>query len=157
MTLPTAQISAPGLTEEQIQVERAWLAGFVQAVDTLDWSKWEGWWAQDGFIQFGNSPRVQGKEAIAVFHKQAFGAFEYLHHEITRCTFDVALGLIYQTTTLTVRIKGDPEKRTIRVPGLGVIHKKVGEIQTTGNEVYIDTSPVMSVVQEVLSLKAENI
>ncbi|CAE6395433.1 hypothetical protein ACGC1H_002068 [Rhizoctonia solani] len=154
MTLPTAQISAPGLTEEQVQVERAWLEGYAQAAESLDWTKWEVWWTNDGFLQFGNLPRVQGKDAIASFHAQMFAPFESLRHNFTRYSFDLPLGLIYQTSTVIFRVKDDPEKRDIEIPGLAVIHKKIGEKHATGCEMYLDSSPVMSVVQEVLKQKA---
>ncbi|CAE6450146.1 unnamed protein product [Rhizoctonia solani] len=156
MTLPAAQVSAPGLTEDQIQAELTWLEGFAHGSESLDWTKWEGFWAKDAFLQFGNLPRIQGKEAIASSHGLMFGAFEYLSHDWTRFSFDVPLGLIYQTCTVTYRVKGDPEKRDLRFPGLSVVHKKIGETQATGLEIYVDSSPVMSVVQEVLSRKAAN-
>ncbi|CAE6385969.1 unnamed protein product [Rhizoctonia solani] len=158
MILPTAQISAPGLAEEQILVERAWLEGFSQAAESLDWTKWEEWWTNDvshsdGFLQFGNLPRVQGKDAIASFHAQMFAPFESLQHNFTRYSFDLPLGLIYQTSTVIFRVKDDPEERDIQVPGMAVIHKKIGEKHATGCEMYLDSSPVMSVVQEVLKRK----
>ncbi|CUA69005.1 hypothetical protein RSOLAG22IIIB_08257 [Rhizoctonia solani] len=151
MDLPTSQISAPGLTEQQVLDERAWLDGYAKALDSLDWAKWEGRWTEDAFLQFGNLPRIQGKEAIATFHEQMFGAFEYLHHNFTRYSFDVPLELIYQTTIVTFRVKSDPEKRDIQVPGMSVIHKKTGENQATGCEIYVDSSPVMAVVQEIFN------
>ncbi|ELU42424.1 hypothetical protein AG1IA_03555 [Rhizoctonia solani AG-1 IA] len=46
MSSSNALISAPGLTEDQIQTERAWLEGYGKDVDSLDWSKWEKYWDQ---------------------------------------------------------------------------------------------------------------
>ncbi|CAE6424123.1 unnamed protein product [Rhizoctonia solani] len=155
MTLLPPQTSAPGLTEEQLQNEWAWLVGFVRVAEQLDWTVWEGWWTQDAFMQFGNIPRLEGKDAIAGSHGKLYGALESTHHDFIRYSVDVPLGLIYLSSNVTFKVKQDPDKREIKLPAIAVIHKKIGESQTTGCEIYCDMAPVMSVVQEVLGRKAE--
>ncbi|CAE6431979.1 unnamed protein product [Rhizoctonia solani] len=152
MTSPTTQISAPGLTEDQLQAERAWVDEFNQAGDSLDWSKWETWWAPDAFLQFANEPRIEGRDAISKFFEPQFAVLELMHHEITRLSFDVPLGLIYQTVVVTYKVKGDPQGRTIQVPGLAALHKRPGENVLRGVEAYVDKAPIEGVVKEVLGL-----
>ncbi|CCO29561.1 hypothetical protein BN14_03577 [Rhizoctonia solani AG-1 IB] len=144
------QVSAPGLTQDQIQAERIWLDRFMQDTDSLDWSRWGKWWADDAFIQFGNTPKIEGKESIQKYMEPQLGILELMYHEATRISFDVPLGLIYQTTIITYKVKGDLQGRSIQVPGLAVIHKQVGENVLKGFEVYIDREPVAAVVKEVL-------
>jgi hypothetical protein len=99
MASPITQLSAPGLSEEQLQAEKAWLQKFNQASDSLDWTRWEKWWdsgrynsrilysAQvayyviriDAFLQFGNQ-RVEGKKAIANFFQEQLGFLDLMHH-----------------------------------------------------------------------------
>ncbi|CAE7140886.1 unnamed protein product [Rhizoctonia solani] len=150
MTFPTAQISAPGLTQDQLETEQSWLKHFNQDGDSLDWSKWEKWWAGDAFLQFGNAPRIDGKEAIVKHLEPQLNALELMHHEIIRLSFDKHLGLIYQTVVITYKVKGDPQERTIQVPGLGVLHKRIGEKLLTGFEIYVDKAPIEVVVKEVI-------
>ncbi|KAG8713861.1 hypothetical protein FRC11_010708 [Ceratobasidium sp. 423] len=152
MTSPTTQISAPGLTQDQIQSELAWIDQFNQAGDSLDWSKWEKWWAPDAFMQFANEPRIEGREAISKYLEPQLAVLELMHHGITRLSFDEPLGLIYQSVVITYKIKGDPEGRTIQVPGLAALHKRAGEDVLRGIEVYVDKAPIEAVVKQVLGL-----
>ncbi|CAE6383660.1 unnamed protein product [Rhizoctonia solani] len=150
MALTTVQVSASGLTENQLEAEQTWLKHFNQDGDSLNWSRWEKWWAKDAFLQFGNAPRIDGKEAIIKYLEPQINILELMHHEITRLCFDKSLGLIYQTVTITYKVKGDPQGRTIQVPGLGVLHKRVGEDLLMGFEVYIDKSPIEAVIKDVV-------
>ncbi|ELU42423.1 hypothetical protein AG1IA_03554 [Rhizoctonia solani AG-1 IA] len=72
----------------------------------------------------------------------------------TRYSFDLPLGLIYMSATVSFRVKGDPKGRTIQVSVIGVIHKRPGELVATGGEIYFDNSPIVAVIQEVLGEKA---
>ncbi|CAE6490208.1 unnamed protein product [Rhizoctonia solani] len=152
-TVMSPQISAPGLTEDQIKAEIAWLNEFMQAGDSLDWSRWEKGWEEDAFLQYGNSPRLQGKAAIANYFKEQLGMLEYMHHDLFRFTFDLPLGLVYQASNVKFKIKGDPKGRTIQLPALGVLHKRVGEKVLSGCEVYVDKGPLAAVAQEILQGK----
>ncbi|CAE6535246.1 unnamed protein product [Rhizoctonia solani] len=150
MAFPTAQVSAPGLTQDQVEVEMTWLKHFNQDGDSLDWSRWEKWWASDAFLQFGNAPRIEGKEAINKYLEPQINILELMHHEIIRLSFDKSLGLIYQTVIITYKVKGDPQGRTVHVPGLGVLHKRAGDNLLTGLEVYIDKAPIEAIAKEVI-------
>ncbi|KAH7333602.1 hypothetical protein B0J17DRAFT_676038 [Rhizoctonia solani] len=150
MTLPATQISAPGLTHDELETEKTWLKHLNQDADSLDWGRWGKWWADDAFLKFGNAPRVEGKDEIAKYFGPQLSVLELMHHEIIRLSFDKYLGLIYQTVVITYKIKGDPQGRIIQVPGLGVLHKPVGENILRGLETYVDTTPVQAVVKEVL-------
>ncbi|CAE6398429.1 unnamed protein product [Rhizoctonia solani] len=150
MVSPNIQVSAPGLAQDQIQAEQAWLKEFLQDADSLNWSIWGKWWADDAFLQFGNTPRMEGKESIQKYMEPQFSVLEFVHHEVSRISFDVPLGLIYQTVVVTYKVKGDPQGRSIQVPGFSVLHKQVGENLLKGLEVYSDGGPVEAVVKEVL-------
>lgn len=100
MAPSTIQISAPGLTEEQLRNEQAWLDEFNQAADSLDWSRWERFWGdgkpylkgffelpraetgrtRDAFLQFGNTPKIIGKSAITSYFEGQLGALDLMHH-----------------------------------------------------------------------------
>ncbi|KAF8687554.1 hypothetical protein RHS03_09968, partial [Rhizoctonia solani] len=150
MTSSITQLSAPGLTSEEIQAERAWIDQFAQDSDALDWSRWDKWWADDAFFQFGNTPRIEGKKAIQKYMEPQYSVLEFMHHGVIRISFDVPLGLIYQTTIISYKVKGDLEGRTIQIPGLAILHKRVGENVLKGFEVYIDKGPIEAVAKEVL-------
>ncbi|KAJ1300721.1 hypothetical protein OPQ81_002365 [Rhizoctonia solani] len=118
MAFPTAQVSAPGLTQGQLQDEQTWIKNFMQNGDSLDWSKWEKWWATDAFLQFGNTPRIQGREAISHYLKPQLEVLEFMHHEIIRLSFDLALGLIYSTTDITYKVKANRRESSKGVRGI---------------------------------------
>lgn len=71
-------------------------------------------------------------------------------NSILRHSFDPPSGLIYQTALVTYQIKGDPKERKVEVPGIAVLHKRVGGHQVTGFETYMDKEPLVSIIQEVL-------
>ncbi|CAE6468459.1 unnamed protein product [Rhizoctonia solani] len=151
MLSPTVQISASGLTHDQLQAEQAWLEGYAKDVDSLDWSKWGERWDKDAFLQVGNLPKFQGKDAIGNFYKEAFiNISDYVHHQYIRYSFDLPLGLIYTTGTVSFKIRDDKKGRTIQVQAIGVIHKRMGESVATGAELYFDNSPITTVLQEVM-------
>ena len=70
---------------------------------------------------------------------------------ILRHSFDFSLGLIYQTALVTYQIKGDPKGRKVEVPGIAVLHKRVGSSQITGFETYIDKEPLAAIIGELLA------
>ncbi|KAF8604426.1 hypothetical protein BDV93DRAFT_522541 [Ceratobasidium sp. AG-I] len=146
----TTQISAPGLTEEQLQAELAWLKEFNQASDSLDWNRWQEFWADDSFLLFGNTPKIEGKSAITQYFKEQLGYLDLMQHVILRHSFDLPLGLIYQTALVTYQIKGDPKGRQVEVPGIAVLHKQVGSDRITGFETYIDKEPLATIISEIL-------
>ncbi|KAB5590023.1 hypothetical protein CTheo_6548 [Ceratobasidium theobromae] len=152
MVSSITQISAPGLSEEQLQWERAWLQEFNTTSDSLDWLKWEKYWDNNAFLQFGNH-RVEGKEDIAKYFHEQLGVLEFMQHSITRHSFDTPLGLIYQSADVIYKVKGDPQRRAIHTSGIGVIHKRVGSQVLTGLEIFIDKEAIAAIVQEVLTSK----
>ncbi|KAG8713862.1 hypothetical protein FRC11_010709 [Ceratobasidium sp. 423] len=163
--------SAPGLTDDQIRTEENWLDEWVQAADSMDWSRWEKFWdcgrcnwditvkedslaELDAFLQFCDTPKLEGKDAIARHWQEKFSVLEQFEHtRILRRSFDVTSDLIYQTELLNYRIKGDPQARGIEIHALAVIHKKVGSNVVTGFEAYLDQQPIAEVVRELRGRK----
>jgi hypothetical protein len=70
-----------------------------------------------------------------------------------RVLVDSTNGLIYHTASVSMQVKGDPKERVFTVPALTVLHKRVGEDQTTGMEVYIDIESAKEVLKELEAAK----
>ncbi|KEP49462.1 SnoaL-like domain protein, partial [Rhizoctonia solani 123E] len=142
--------SAPGLTDDQIRAEETWLDEWIQAADSMDWSKWEKFWDSDAFLQFCDTPKLEGKDAIARHWQEKFGFLDqFKHARIVRRSFDVTSDLIYQTELLNYKIRGDPRAREIEVHALAVIHKKFGSSVVTGFEAYLDQQPITDILSFV--------
>ncbi|KAG8744974.1 hypothetical protein FRC10_009082 [Ceratobasidium sp. 414] len=80
--------------------------------------------------------------------------FKSTKHEVTRHSFDLARGLIYQAANVTSVINGDPEAKAIVTPVLMVIHRQVGEPKIRGMEMYGDLSQVEETLKEVIARSA---
>ncbi|KAG9091589.1 hypothetical protein FRC07_011823 [Ceratobasidium sp. 392] len=143
------------LTEAEINQERAWLARFNQALDTLDvHGRLAPFFAENIFVQFANDLRINQKGAVLAQLATLFGYFQLLKHSTIRVSFDPATGLIYHTASVSdMIVKGDPQERVFTVPALTVIHKQPGEDQTTGMEVYIDIGAAKEVLQELFTIR----
>ncbi|KAG8787045.1 hypothetical protein FRC12_015967 [Ceratobasidium sp. 428] len=146
--------SSISLTEAEINQEHAWLANFNQALDSIDiCGRWAPFLADDSFVQFANDPRVEQKDAVLAQLAQLFGYFQSIKHSTTRVSLDPAAGLIYHSASVSMQVKGDPQERIFIVPALITLHKKPGEEQATGMEVYIDIGPAKEVLKELAGKK----
>ncbi|CAE6335659.1 unnamed protein product [Rhizoctonia solani] len=147
-------VSAQGLTGEQLHAEENWLSEWTLAADSMDWSQWESFWDNNAFLQFSDTPKLEGKEAIAHHWREKFGFLDQFKHiRVVRRSFDVTSGLIYQTELLNYRIKGDPKARDIEIRALVVIHKKIGSATIEGFEAYFNQQPIADVVRELRGAK----
>ncbi|KAG9128549.1 hypothetical protein FRC07_003438 [Ceratobasidium sp. 392] len=140
-----------GLTADQLQTEQKWLQIFNDTSDELNWEKWQDYWTNDAFLVFGHKVRIEGKQALDQHFSHYLKLFKTTKHEITRHTFDLNRGLIYQTANVTSVINGDPEAKAIIAPILMVIHKQAGEDKIRGLEMYGDLSQVEDKIKEVLT------
>jgi hypothetical protein len=82
--------------------------------------------------------------------------FNYNHlmisqHRTLRVSLDPTNGLIHHTASVSMQVKGDPQERVFVSPAHTVLHKRVGEEQTTGMEVYIDIGPAKEVLKSLAS------
>ncbi|KAG8697456.1 hypothetical protein FRC09_007859 [Ceratobasidium sp. 395] len=144
-----------GLTADQLQAEQKWLKDFNEAGDQLDWEVWKDFWTDDGFFIWGHKVRVEGKSAMADHFGKVLPPFEKPgSHTVTRHSFDVKQGLIYQTVDITRAIRGDPKAKTYTTPTMIIIHKKIGESKLSGMEAYSDMSEVQETLKAVLSKAA---
>ncbi|CEL56640.1 hypothetical protein RSOLAG1IB_07966 [Rhizoctonia solani AG-1 IB] len=154
MPPPAPPASAQGLSDEHLHAEEKWLSEWIQAANSMDWSQWERFWDDDAFLQFCDTPKLEGRDAIARHWRDRFSYLDRFEHtRILRRSFDVTSELIYQTELLNYRIKGDPKARDIEVHALAVIHKKVGSDTVTGFEAYFDQQPIVEVVRELRGRK----
>ncbi|KAG8768036.1 hypothetical protein FRC12_005865 [Ceratobasidium sp. 428] len=135
-----------GLTKEQWEFEQKWLKDFNDATDTIDWEQWKHFWHEgldlDAFFNFCGSSRIEGKMALGKYFKKYFMGYKQMEHKPTRHSFDVSRGIIYQSLIVSSIVKGDKGDRSIDIQGITLIHKRVGESQTRGLEVYADVSPL---------------
>ncbi|KAG8762399.1 hypothetical protein FRC12_009056 [Ceratobasidium sp. 428] len=142
-----------GLTADQLQAEQKWLKDFNEAGEQLTWEAWEGFWKDDAFATWSHT-RVEGKAALAKYFGEILKPFMSPGSaNVTRQSFDVRQGLIYQTLDITRVIDGDPEAKTYITPTSTIIHKKIGESKIIGMEAYFDMSEIQERLK-TLSAKA---
>ncbi|KAG8753063.1 hypothetical protein FRC12_011680 [Ceratobasidium sp. 428] len=140
-----------GLSADQLPTEQLWLREFNDISDELDWGKWQEFWADDAFFVYGHKVRIEGKQALDEHFNQTLKMFETNKHDITRHSFDPSRGLIYQTANVTSVINGDPEAKSMVTPVMMIIHKKPGEAELRGLEMYGDFSQVEDKIKEVMA------
>ncbi|KAG8762402.1 hypothetical protein FRC12_009059 [Ceratobasidium sp. 428] len=140
-----------GLSADQLPTEQLWLREFNDISDELNWGKWQEFWADDAFFVFGHKVRIEGKQDLDQHFNQYNKMFEASKHDITRHSFDPVRGLIYQTANVTSVIRGDPEAKSIVTPVMMIIHKKPGEAELRGLEIYGDFSQVEDKIKEVMA------
>jgi hypothetical protein len=70
---------------------------------------------------------------------------------VTRHSFDIAWGLIYQLLVVHSLPKGGNGDRALAIPGITVIHKHIGESKIRGIEVHADLSLIAGAIQEAAS------
>ncbi|KAG8762398.1 hypothetical protein FRC12_009055 [Ceratobasidium sp. 428] len=98
-----------GLTADQLQAEQKWLKEFNEAGDQLNWEVWQKFWKDDAFSTWSHI-RLEGKPAMADYFEHHLKWFKKpCTHKVTRQSFDVKQGLLYQTLDITRAIDGDPD------------------------------------------------
>ncbi|KAG8753067.1 hypothetical protein FRC12_011684 [Ceratobasidium sp. 428] len=144
-----------GLTADQLQAEQQWLKDFNEGGDQLNWETWKDFqWKDDAFSTWSHI-RLEGKSAMADYFGNHLKPFKKpCTHKVSRQSFDVKQGLIYQTLDITRAIDGDPDPtKTYTTPTLLIIHKKIGESKISGMEAYLDMSEIQETLK-ALSAKA---
>ncbi|KAG8753064.1 hypothetical protein FRC12_011681 [Ceratobasidium sp. 428] len=143
-----------GLTADQLQAEQKWLKDFNETGDQLNWETWKDFWKDDAFFIWGHQVRVEGKSDLAK-HFEVLKAFKSPgSHKVTRQSFDVKQGLIYQTADVIREIHGDPQAKTYTTPTMIIIHKKIGESKLSGMEAYSDASEVSETLKTIFAKAA---
>ncbi|QRV85464.1 hypothetical protein RhiJN_13482 [Ceratobasidium sp. AG-Ba] len=148
MAQPVQEVHAPTLTDEQTSIEVDWLRRFSEASDRLDWAEWEIFWDDSAVLQFNNT-KIEGKIEIGKYFEQQFSRLQSMTHVITRLSFVTPPGLVFQNADVSYKVKGDRLDRTLNIPGVAIIHKKPRTGLLTKFETYIDTSSLISVIEEV--------
>ncbi|QRV95415.1 hypothetical protein RhiJN_23433 [Ceratobasidium sp. AG-Ba] len=148
MAQPTREVYAPGLTDKQVSAEVDWMERFIEAADSLDWAKWQNFW-DDSAVLCLNNTKIEGKAEIEKHFQQQLGPIGYMKHVITRLSFVVPPGLVYQSSNVAYKVRNDRLDRTIDVPAVAIIHKQTGAEALTKFEAYNDLSLLRSVVEEV--------
>ncbi|KAJ7596374.1 hypothetical protein C8J56DRAFT_286990 [Mycena floridula] len=146
---PDKVFGVPEYVHNLSDEEYAWVAKHNYTVDT-DFNAWFDMYAEDAWLQFGNSPRIFGREAIrAHFLPILTGVSQYLRHNVVRDVSVPSLGLIFQESIAHTVVPNDPENKVIAVPVIGVMHRKPGEKLMRGHQLYIDMTEVIARAQSV--------
>ncbi|KAI0385018.1 hypothetical protein F5Y04DRAFT_203674 [Hypomontagnella monticulosa] len=127
---------------------RAWLERFHSVNDSLDSSRLGEIYTGDAKVQFGNMPLIEGLDRLRDNFSGNWARLEMMHHEIE--SFDMIENRIYQPCHITWKVKNDPEKETIKVPAVAVLH-----LELSGEEkglirraaYYMDGSPLVAALQ----------
>ncbi|KAI1391943.1 uncharacterized protein F4822DRAFT_388995 [Hypoxylon trugodes] len=106
---------------------QTWLDRFLAINDTLDVSKLDTVYTKNATVKFGNRPIIQGLENIQNFFVPTWSREELMHHDVD--SFDMIDNRIYQECRVTWKVKNDPEKETIVLSAIAVLH-----LATTGEE-----------------------
>lgn len=137
--------------EDQTAISLQWLLDFHTTGDSLNAKMWvTRFYTEDCELYFSGQPVVKGHDAIIALFEQQFALLESMQHEIHH--FDVLPDRIYQEASISYIVKGDPEKRTVKLLGLAVFGKALGEDKMRFFRVYLDPTPLRERIQAVISL-----
>ncbi|KAJ5417599.1 Nuclear transport factor 2 [Penicillium crustosum] len=91
-----------------------------------------------------------GHDAIKGFFNKQFSLLDSMTHTIGHV--DVLPDRIYQEAKIEYVVKGDPEQKVIKVDGLAVFGRRVGEDQMSFFTVYLDPRPLLERKQMVSAM-----
>ncbi|KAI1501621.1 hypothetical protein F5X99DRAFT_193803 [Biscogniauxia marginata] len=132
-------------TRSEVQL---WLSRFYDVCDSLDADRLPTIYTQYAKVQFGNLPVMDGLDALRNFFVPTWNKLEMMHHETGN--FDLVDDKIYQPCYITWKVKNDPEKETVIIPGFAVFHLVMeGDDKDliSSAEFYMDSSPLMTAIQ----------
>ena len=115
---------------------------YANAVDKKDAAGFAAAFAPDGWVQFGNWPRTQGREAITAAIAHFFSGFQSLSHRSAGQWLDRGT-LVLEAEVTYLRHDG----RTVTVPAT-TIFRLAGEPSEEGNpqanecRIYVDLTPL---------------
>ncbi|KGO47707.1 Nuclear transport factor 2 [Penicillium expansum] len=104
----------------------------------------------DCVMRFPGQPPLQGHDAIKGFFKMQFSLLDSMTHTIGHV--DVLPDRIYQEAKIDYVVKGDPEQKVIKIDGLAVFGRRVGEERMSFFTVYLDPRPLLERKQMVAAM-----
>jgi len=135
-------VSMSVVTEEHISEAREWILNFHKASASLNASHWiTTFYSQDAVLEFANNAPLKGRQDIIKSFEQTFNLLESMEHIVV--SIDVLSDKIYQVADIIYVVKGDAEKKPVRIRGLAVFGKKTNQSQLTYFTVFLDPSPLM--------------
>lgn len=67
---------------------------------------------------------------------------------------DVVGDRVYNQTNIEYKVKGDTSEQTLNIPAVSIIHRN-SEQKVYKLEIYVDNTPLMAKVKEVMAVKAQ--
>lgn len=115
---------------------------YANAVDRKDAAGFAAAFAPDGWVQFGNWPRTQGREAITAAIANFFSGFQSLSHKSVGKWLDRGT-LVLEAEVTYVRHDG----RTVTVPAATIFRlsretNEDGQPQARECRIYVDLTPL---------------
>ena len=115
---------------------------YANAVDKKDAAGFAGAFAPDGWVQFGNWPRTQGREAITAAIANFFSGFQSLSHRSVGRWLDRGT-LVLEAEVTYLRHDG----RTVSVPATTIFRlarerSEDGRPQAKECRIYVDLAPL---------------
>ncbi|KAJ5959214.1 Nuclear transport factor 2 [Penicillium vulpinum] len=104
----------------------------------------------DCVMRFPGQPPLEGHDAIKGFFKKQFSLLDSMTHTIGHV--DVVSDRIYQEAKIEYVVKGDPEQKVIKIDGLAVFGRRVGEDQMSFFTVFLDPRPLLERKQMVAAM-----
>lgn len=104
----------------------------------------------DCVMRFPGQPPLQGHDAIKGFFKKQFSLLDSMTHTIGHV--DVLPDRIYQEAKIEYVVKGDPEQKVVKIDGLAIFGRRVGEDQMSFFTVYLDPRPLLERKQMVSAM-----
>lgn len=128
-----------------------WLQQYHAAGDALDPDvSVPRFYTPDCVMRFPGQPPLKGHEAIKGFFKKQFSLLDRMTHTIGHV--DVAPDRIYQEAKIEYVVKGDPEQMIIKIDGLAVFGRRVGEDQMSFFTVFLDPRLLLERKQAVAAM-----
>jgi hypothetical protein len=115
---------------------------YANAVDRKDAAGFAAAFAPDGWVQFGNFPRTQGREAITAAIANFFSGFQSLSHRSVGQWLD-GRTLVLEAEVTYLRHDG----RTVTVPATTIFRlaravDEHGKPQASECRIYVDLTPL---------------
>ncbi len=114
-----------------------WWRRFFLAVDRKDISDLGDWFSTDLELQFGNWPRVMGKDAALVVLEQFFGSIDGLSHQLIGAVSQEARIVVESIVTYR-RLDGS----SVSLPAATLLERDGERIKHL--RIYVDQSPLFA-------------
>ncbi|KAF8849172.1 hypothetical protein BDZ45DRAFT_680682 [Acephala macrosclerotiorum] len=146
-----------------------WLHKWHAGADSLTTNAHHMFFTKDATLTYANNPTITGLDNIIGFFDAVLPLLQSMSHQ-TR-SFTISNNTLFLRDFITYVVKGDPEKKDISIPALGVFEMVEGAVERMGKvdlsegkegkgnwedaavvkglEIYLDASEVFGRIQGV--------